>query len=66
MRFADLAFNNVKFRFAKFRSLRSDDPQNPGYLPQLTMVVTKHDNLMNLRACAVVLVRTFKFFVENA
>lgn len=43
----------------------STDPASPGYLPQLTMVVTKHENTMNLRACAVVLARTFNYFVKN-
>ena len=43
----------------------SDDPSSPGYLPQLTMVVTKHDNLMNIGAYPVVLLRTIKYFVEN-
>ena len=43
----------------------SDDPSSPGYLPQLTMVVTKHDNLMNLRAYTVVLARVFNYFANN-
>ena len=43
----------------------SDDLNSPGYLPQLTIVVTKHDNLMNLRTCMVVLTRVFNFFVKN-
>ena len=41
------------------------DPTSPGYLPKLTMVVTEHDNQMNLRACAVVLARVFNYFVKN-
>ena len=43
----------------------SADDKSPGYLPQLTMVVTQHDNQMNLRACAVVLARVFNHFVKN-
>ena len=43
----------------------SGDDKSPGYLPQLTMVVTKHDNQMNLRACAVVLARVFNQYVKN-
>ena len=43
----------------------SDDTTSPGYLPQLTMVVTKHDNLMNLRACMIVPTRVFNYFVKN-
>ena len=43
----------------------SGDDKSPGYLPQLTMVVTKHDNQMNLRACAVVLARVFNHYVKN-
>lgn len=43
----------------------SDDPSSPGYLPKLKMVVTEHDNMMNLRACAVVLARVFNYFVKN-
>ena len=42
-----------------------DTPDSPGYLPKLTMVVTEHNNQMNLRACAVVLARVFNFFVKN-
>ena len=43
----------------------SGDPSSPGYLPKLKMVVTEHDNQMNLRACAVVLARVFNYFVKN-
>ena len=43
----------------------SDDPQSAGYMPQLTMVVTKHDNRMNLRAAMVVMARVFNYFVKN-
>lgn len=60
-----MSFTLERKSLPNYVTFPSDDPQNPGYLPQLTMVVTKHDNLMNLRACAVVLARTFNFFVEN-
>jgi hypothetical protein len=43
----------------------SGDISSPGYLPKLTMVVTEHENQMNLRACAVVLARVFNYFVKN-
>ena len=43
----------------------SADANAAGYLPQLTMVVTKHDNQMNLRACMVVLTRVFNFWVNK-
>ena len=43
----------------------SDDPTSPGYMPQLTMVVTKHDNRMNLRAAMVVMARVINYFVKN-
>lgn len=43
----------------------SGDESSPGYMPQLTMVVTKHDNMMNLRAASVVLARTFHHFVKK-
>lgn len=43
----------------------SDDPSNPGYLPKLTMVVTEHDNQMNLRTYMIVLARVFNHFVKN-
>ena len=43
----------------------SGDPSSPGYLPKLKMVVTEHDNQMNLRAWAVVLARVFNYFVKN-
>ena len=43
----------------------SDDPSSPGYMPKLTMVVTEHDNMMNLRACMVVLARVFNYYVKN-
>ena len=51
--------------FPNYVTFPSDDTTSPGYLPQLTMVVTKHDNLMNLRACMVVLARTIHYFVNN-
>ena len=43
----------------------SGDESSPGYMPKLTMVVTEHDNMMNLRACMVVLTRVFNHFVKN-
>ncbi len=43
----------------------SDDQQSMGYMPQLTMVVTKHDNRMNLRAAMVVMARVINYFVKN-
>ncbi len=43
----------------------SDDTSSPGYLPQITMVVTQHDNMMNLRAYMVVLSRLFNSYVKN-
>ena len=43
----------------------SGDTSSPGYLPKLTMVVTEHDNQMNLRACSVVLARVFNYWVKN-
>ena len=43
----------------------SEDPASPGYLPKLTMVVTEHNNQMNLRACMVVLARVFNYWVKN-
>jgi hypothetical protein len=60
-----LSFTLERKSLPNYVTFPSDDPNSPGYMPQLTMVVTKHDNLMNLRACAVVLARTFNFFVEN-
>ena len=43
----------------------STDPSAEGYMPQLTMVVTRHDNLMNLVTSMVVLTRVFNYFVKN-
>ena len=43
----------------------SDDITSSGYLPQLTMVVTKHDNMMNLRCYMVVIARLFNYFVKH-
>ena len=60
-----LAYAKEKKSLPNYVTFPSDDTSSPGYLPQLTMVVTKHDNLMNLRACAVVLTRTFNYFVKN-
>ena len=60
-----LAYASEKNALPNYVTFPSDDTSSPGYLPQLTMVVTKHDNLMNLRACAVVLTRTFNYYVKN-
>ena len=43
----------------------SSDTSSPGYLPQMTIVVTKHDNQMNLRAYMVVLARLFNYYVKH-
>ena len=52
-------------RLPNYITFPSDDPQNPGYMPQLTMVVTQHDNRMNLRAAMVVMARVLDSFVKN-
>ena len=43
----------------------SSDPAAEGYMPQLTMVTTRHDNMMNLVTAMVVLTRVFNWFVKN-
>lgn len=43
----------------------SDDPSSPGYMPKLKMVVTEHNNMMNLRAAMVVLARAINHFVKS-
>lgn len=60
-----LSYANEKKALPNYVTFPSGDPSSPGYLPQLTMVVTKHDNLMNLRACMVVLARTLCYFKDN-
>ena len=62
-RMVDFARENG--RLPNYVTFPSDDPQKPGYMPQLIMVVTQHDNCMNLRAAMVVLARLFNAFVEN-
>ena len=52
-------------RLPNYVTFPSDDPTSPGYMPQLTMVVTKHDNRMNLRAAMVVMARVINYFVKN-
>lgn len=52
-------------RLPNYITFPSDNPQSPGYMPQLTMVVTQHDNRMNLRAAMVVMARVINGFVEN-
>ena len=59
------AFVQEHAQMPNYVTFPSGDPTSPGYLPQLTMVVTKHDNLMNLRACMVVLTRVFNYWVKN-
>lgn len=60
-----LAYAQKNGGLPNYVTFPSDDPSSPGYLPQLTMVVTKHDNLMNLRAYSVVLARVFNYYVKN-
>lgn len=60
-----LAFAKEKGSLPNYVTFPSGDNSSPGYMPQLTMVVTKHDNLMNLRACMVVLARTINYYVTN-
>ena len=60
-----LAYAQEKKSLPNYVTFPSGDTSSEGYLPQLTMVVTKHDNQMNLRACMVVLTRTIKYFKEN-
>lgn len=43
----------------------SDDTSSPGYMPQLTMVVTEHNNQMNLRTYMIILTRVFNYYVKN-
>ena len=48
-----------------FVTFPSDDPAKEGYLPQITMVVSKHDNMMNLRAYMVVIARVINYYVKH-
>ena len=50
-----LAYAEKAGSLPNYVTFPSDDTTSPGYMPQLTMVVTKHDNLMNFRAYSVVL-----------
>lgn len=59
------AYGKEKGSLPNYVTFPSEDPSSPGYMPKLTMVVTEHDNMMNLRACMVVLARVFKYFKEN-
>ena len=59
------AFADKNGQLPNYVTFPSDDTSSQGYLPKLMMVVTEHDNMMNLRAAAVVLTRTFNYFVEH-
>lgn len=58
-------FTEERGALPNYVTFPSDDPSNPGYMPKLTMVVTEHDNQMNLRTYAIVLARVFNYFVKN-
>ncbi|MBQ9462648.1 MAG: hypothetical protein IJU68_03210 [Bacteroidales bacterium] len=60
-----LAYAKDKGSLPNYVTFPSDDTSSKGYMPKLTMVVTEHDNLMNLRACMVVLARTINYFVKS-
>jgi hypothetical protein len=60
-----LAYSQEKGSMPNYVTFPSDDTSSPGYLPKLTMVVTEHNNQMNLRACMVVLARVFNYWVKN-
>ena len=60
-----LGYAQEKGSLPNYVTFPSGDESSPGYMPQLTMVVTKHDNQMNLRACMVVLPRVFNYWVKN-
>ena len=62
---AILDYNKTNNGLPNYVTFPSDDPAKPGYLPKITMVVTKHDNMMNLRAYTVVFARLFNYFVKN-
>ena len=57
-----LAYALDKGSLPNYVTFPSDDTASQGYMPKLTMVVTEHDNMMNLRACMVVLARVFNYF----
>ena len=60
-----LAYSQEKGSMPNYVTFPSEDTSSPGYLPKLTMVVTEHNNQMNLRACMVVLARVFNYWVKN-
>ena len=60
-----LAYSKERGSMPNYVTFPSGDETSPGYLPKLTMVVTEHDNMMNLRACMVVLTRVFNYYVKN-
>ena len=59
------AFARENGRLPNYITFPSDDPESLGYMPQLTMVVTQHDNCMNLRAAMVVMARVINAYVNN-
>lgn len=60
-----LAYTQENGAMPNYVTFPSQDASSPGYLPKLTMVATEHDNMMNLRACMVVLARVFNHFVKH-
>lgn len=60
-----LAYAQDKKSLPNYVTFPSSDETSEGYMPQLTMVVTKHDNMMNLNAYMVVLTRALKYVKEN-
>ena len=60
-----VAFAKERECLPNYVTFPSDNPDSPGYMPKLTMVVTEHDNMMNMRACMVVLTRVFHYFREH-
>lgn len=60
-----LAYAQENGGLPNYVTFPSQDASSPGYMPKLTMVVTEHENRMNLRACMVVIARVFNYFVKN-
>ena len=60
-----LAYTKENNGLPNYVTFPSGDTSSPGYLPQMTIVVTKHDNEMNLRAYMVVIARLFNYFVKH-
>ena len=60
-----LAYAQDKKSLPNYVTFPSSDETSEGYMPQLTMIVTKHDNMMNLNAYMVVLTRALKYVKEN-